>query len=717
MPSNVYCPRKRFPMSLDLDFAGRVHKIRAPAAHSLHAVFEAVANSFDSTEHLGDRARIKVTILQEEAQSLFSKQEKQFVHKGYEIEDNGVGFTDKNMEYFKRSDTTNKIGGKGVGRLLWLKIFDCVSVTSTYEESGCWRKRAFPFSFAKNGVDDSDILPQLLDSGECRTTIRLENPKKDRVPYLVQDATVLAARLLEHFLLYFAILKGPQVRVFSSDNSDGIDVGQLYEETIGDRHKSETINVDGKVFSLHHLFVKPTTTRKNLVRFCARRRVVMADTVSSIVPEVGVSRAVTLQQAYRYHAYVTGDYLDDITNDERSDLRFPTSAPPNEDSEDFEAQPALLVLGDDEPEVEGVTKEALTAELAERIRGHLSEHIAEVRKSKEKQLEDYAHKEQPQFRPFLDIAKKNLERLPARASKRDVEVALYLAKMDGRADLELSVNEIINKVASAEQVLTHRTHLVDKFASEANRQALSALAEYVCTRRAVLDVLKAHLGKHDDRYEYEEFVHDLFFPRHITSDVISVGPLSAGERELENLWLIDERLVFHRLLTSDKPLSTLKKLLVASTTVVADTSDKNDEPDILIFDPALVTTESDSFETLGIVEFKRPGRDDYTLAKNPIQQIIDIARKIRDAKQVQTRTGQIQAISDRVRFYGYAVCDVLGSLRSIIEDTHRMQHTPDGIGYYAFHDNLNLLIEVIPYSKIVSDAERRNAAFFKKLGM
>jgi hypothetical protein len=46
-----------------------------------------------------------------------------------------------------------------------------------------------------------------------------------------------------------------------------------------------------------------------------------------------------------------------------------------------------------------------------------------------------------------------------------------------------------------------------------------------------------------------------------------------------------------------------------------------------------------------------------------------------------------------------------------------MQHTPDGIGYYAFHDKLNLLIEVIPYSKIVSDAERRNAAFFKKLNM
>src|SRR5207245_498301 len=126
-----------------------------------------------------------------------------------------------------------------------------------------------------------------------------------------------------------------------------------------------------------------------------------------------------------------------------------------------------------------------------------------------------------------------------------------------------------------------------------------------------------------------------------TSDSIPVGPLGPGEREIENLWLIDERLVFHRLLTSDKPLSTLKKLLVVDKSVVVDVSEKNDEPDILIFDPALVTAESENFETLGIVEFKRPGRDDYTLAKNPVQQIIDIARKIRDAKQIETRTGQI----------------------------------------------------------------------------
>jgi hypothetical protein len=703
-------------MSLDLDFVGRVRKIRAPASQSLHAVFEAVANSFDATEHLGDDARINVRILLKESTPLLSKQGTEYALTGYEIEDNGVGFNNENTGYFKQSDTTNKVGGKGIGRLLWLKVFDHVTISSTFNEGDRFWRRDFPFSFAKNGVDDDDIVPREVDSGECKTVVRLSAPKRDRLSYLVKEPKVLAARLLEHFLLYFAVLKGPQVRVVSNVDLEGVDVAALYGETIEDRHKAELIEVDGRRFALHHLFVKPTTTRRNLIHFCARRRVVMADPVATVVPEVSVSRAVTVQQSFRYHAYVTGDYLDEIVNDERNDLRFPQTMP-QDDSDDVVSDTPLLVEEDVDSSQDGVTKESLVSELADKIRRHLSEHIADVRRNQEKQLENYAHQVQPQFRPFVDIAKQHLDRLPARPTKRDVEVALYLAKIDGRDELEQSVIEIVKKVGSSQQVAEHKKGLVDRFASEANKQAISALADYVCTRKAVIDVLKANLGTANGNYEYEGVIHDLFFPRHLTSDQIPVGPLGVDGREIENLWLIDERLVFHRLLTSDKPLSTLRKLLVSSVAVIADVSQKNDEPDILVFDPAFVTAESDKFESLAIVEFKRPGRDDYTIAKNPVQQIIEIARKIRDAKQIQMRNGQVQAISDRVRFYGYAICDVLGTLRSVIEDTHRMQHTPDGIGYYAFHDNLNLLIEVIPYSKIISDAERRNAAFFRKLGM
>ncbi len=421
--------------------------------------------------------------------------------------------------------------------------------------------------FAKIGDENLMILLPIPGDLLARNEFRQIGGKwlgLDNTPgrhFLRQDTKSLAAILLEHFLLYFAVLKAQKVTVISSVE-EPVDLSGLYQEMIGDRHKQESLDVGEHTFVLHHLFVKPTTTRKNLVRFCARRRVVESENVSSLIPEVSSNRAVTLQGSYRYHAYVTGAYLDEIVDDERSTLRWPKNRMKDDTDEPEEIQLSLIVSdADEDTGAEGVTKEKCCECVAVKIRDHLKDHISDVRKKRERQLEDFAHQEQPQFRPFVNSAKEKLDRLPARPSKRDIEMALYEAKIDGRADMEKVVDEIVKNVASADQVAQQSKHLMDKFATEVNRQAISALAEYVCTRKAVIDVLKANLAKRTDgKYEYEEVVHDLFFPRHCTSNKFPVGPLGPGEREIENLWLIDERLVFHRLLTSDKPLSTLKKL-------------------------------------------------------------------------------------------------------------------------------------------------------------
>ena len=65
------------------------------------------------------------------------------------------------------------------------------------------------------------------------------------------------------------------------------------------------------------------------------------------------------------------------------------------------------------------------------------------------------------------------------------------------------------------------------------------------------------------------------------------GRLNDRGQDIENLWLVDERLVFHRLLASDKPVSTLRGFLASESTGT------DHEPDIVIFDPAFVTTEGE----------------------------------------------------------------------------------------------------------------------------
>jgi hypothetical protein len=63
------------------------------------------------------------------------------------VEDNGLGLDEKNWDAFTETDTGNKIsiGGKGVGRLLWLDCFQNVSVASTYKVGGGMERRTFDF--------------------------------------------------------------------------------------------------------------------------------------------------------------------------------------------------------------------------------------------------------------------------------------------------------------------------------------------------------------------------------------------------------------------------------------------------------------------------------------------------------------------------------------------------------------------------------------------
>ena len=64
---------------------------------------------------------------------------------GFEIEDNGIGFTDAHRESFDTLYTDRKIaeGGKGFGRFTCLKYFEAVRVKSVYRNGSGLKLRTF----------------------------------------------------------------------------------------------------------------------------------------------------------------------------------------------------------------------------------------------------------------------------------------------------------------------------------------------------------------------------------------------------------------------------------------------------------------------------------------------------------------------------------------------------------------------------------------------
>ena len=97
----------------------------------MQPLFEAVSNAIHSTqsrfrEHVASNGRVIVTVN--------TNRNKAGVWAT--VEDNGVGLDDENWEAFTTTDTDNKIqiGGKGVGRLMWLDCFEDIKVSSLYKD-------------------------------------------------------------------------------------------------------------------------------------------------------------------------------------------------------------------------------------------------------------------------------------------------------------------------------------------------------------------------------------------------------------------------------------------------------------------------------------------------------------------------------------------------------------------------------------------------------
>jgi len=134
--------------SLKSDLVRRIERLPKPVrtGDALLPLFEAISNSIHSVQEryktrVSKRGNIDVTVA------------RPFSHRPLTITvaDNGIGLDDRNFEAFCTTDTDHKInvGGKGVGRLLWLDCFQQIQIESVYQKDDQLRRRSFDFSLKR----------------------------------------------------------------------------------------------------------------------------------------------------------------------------------------------------------------------------------------------------------------------------------------------------------------------------------------------------------------------------------------------------------------------------------------------------------------------------------------------------------------------------------------------------------------------------------------
>ena len=661
--------------SFSSNLKGKVRNFPLPKDRPLVPLYEAIVNSINAIDERRNKGDIFSGLIEIEVfrDNTFFLSPDETMVIGFRIIDNGIGFDEANMKSFMEADSDYKldIGGKGVGRFSWLKAFSNASIKSTYKVDDSYVTREFVFTV--NNTEIEDIVTD-SDNEEYRTEVCLNSYIKDYGKNVPKQLDTIAARIIHHCFAYFLRTDCPSIYIFDKDNR--IHLNKRFTDIVKtDANKMEFF-VGNQLFQLLNIKITDRFfSERNRLFLCANERLVYSRELEKTI--VNLDSDIFKREGFWYIGILTSDYLDN--NVDMNRLSFDISA---ESSPLFPENPGL-------DEIERATRE--------KICEFLNDYLSRIETEKQERINHYTTEIAPQYRHLTHYVPEKIRALKPGISDKELDDSLYAIKREFENKTKAECKDLLKKldegIISSDEYQLLFQDTIEKV-SDVNR---AALADYVIHRRIILDLFDKGLKMLDDgKFNLEKYIHQLIYPMRTTSDELPY--------ENHNLWLLDEKLSFCHFISSDKPFNN---------------SNNDSRTDIMFLDSPIVVADDRNvgiaFNSIMIIELKRPMRNDYTMSDNPITQLIDYVKKIKNGGVKDSRGREIH-VTENTQFFLYALCDITSSLDSIIESMNYTK-TSDGLGAYYYHSNLHAYIEVMSFDKVRNDSEKRNRILFEKLGI
>lgn len=661
--------------SLRPNLVKRIDRLPKPknVAAAMQPLFEAISNAIHSVqgrfqETVSANGKIHITVATNRSKdNVWAK-----------VEDNGLGLDENNWEAFTETDTGNKIsiGGKGVGRLLWLDCFQKVSVVSTYKTDSGMERRSFDFVLNQDDQIQNEKVEAVAATESPSFFVRFEGLRDNG--YLSnfpgRDSFVFQ-HLTSHFLPTFIGKKCPQISVYVGDET------RHYPAEIDNivHRKQADIRLETEDYGLLLLTLmecdKVASADLNghhFVHFIAHDRTVQSQSIDG---KLGLKYFGNDGDRV-FHAILTGEFLDKNVNQERTAFMF----------ED-------VVL-------DRIINDVCTSHIEEFLKAPLEKLGGEQRKKIEQITESYP-----------SVAFGNTDELQAKIPSGELkEDAIYghLARERFRRDQRQAekIRSVLSRLRGGEaDAATFAATIVEagKAIEDAEQRSL---AEYIVRRKVVLDFIEILLEKvrddtRDSSYQREDVLHSFICPLRVNTiadDTRKVEPASSHD-----LWIIDERLTFAQYFSSDVEFSALSQAV-----------ENDDRPDVLIFDYVHGLRQTEEPSKVLLVEFKRPGRTNYADNENPQTQVERYVRQLQAGNLKDVKGRPIKLDSHTV-FHCFVVADIVGKLD---DWTYTWQRTADGRGrLYQPRNGFQGSIELIGWDALLGDARARNQAFFDRAGI
>lgn len=622
-------------------------------------IFEAVSNSIHSIieKHGGANAathgRIVVTVTDTIDLEDFE----------VSVADNGSGLDKNNMKAFLTPFTGNKLrkNGKGFGRFIAFKVFEDIEYESKLDDSDV----TYRFRF---DVYQKEELTRLRGSRTfpfhhgCKVTYS-EIRSAYSNSWRNLDEKAFLDQITQNFLTYLVDGSMPQTEVIFNGRSTDLRSHFLSVFQHEESHDF-TVELEGENWSFK-LDVSRVNRgapfeRHSLIFFADNR---ILGRGRSIEGKLG--RAFFEDQNGREYvvvASVSGDYLDRHANTDRTFLEAA-----EDDVKAIVDAACDLIL-----KTEKDQNELIKVEQRDDVVQLLQTH--------------------PLLR--FGLAGKTVEQYVSHKPNSWTKERFVSDLAVQRLRAERRWDSYLQETISDEELFKQRK---DELLAQVSDTYRDALSEYVVHRRAVLEVAD-RLRKFGDggKMSPEDAVHQLIFPRNTDTTVTKYYQ--------HNLWLLDERLSFVSYASSDRTLHGGRR------------SPGDKVIDIGFFDEIFVAG-GDGTSAVLVVEFKRPGRDDYRFGVNgsdPIKQVNDTVQQIRIRGSFVTKDGATITVSPTTQITAYVIADLEPSLRELAK-VYDFKTSWDSKTLFNYHETYKVYCEVFGYDKLLEDAKRRNSPFFDVL--
>lgn len=496
------------------------------------------------------------------------------------IIDNGVGFNNENYNSFckYRTEFKKDIGGKGVGRFIFLKLYENVRFKSLLLKEHEAREFQFNVEFDTDNLKKSasNVDKNLTEISLSSLMPQYLNPERTIDRRINLDLEAIREKVLLNLIptLFFYKKSGKSITIefvdLTTEQKTSInneDIPNFKENTF------QAKNRDGMAFDFRLNYLIDKIEGKLHANYCANNRTVCEFSDKDL--------KITLPSGYSGFFLVESDYFDAHVNTNRND---------------FDIYPVRVDI------FSSLSWEMINAPLKSKISEIVKAGIPETEAINKAKLVDIQD-ERPYLTNYIE--------------EEDIDMAGFL---DKKHIIEKAKKRFDN---AKEKLLASsgKESYTDEELKEAIMITQNELISYINDRVQVIERLKTLVDKQE---RVESIIHNLFMEKHTDSEYFSVG--------VNNLWLLDDRFTTYSYAASDKRIFDVLSSIGENFT---DIENGNDKPDLSIFfsnDP----NNSGKLKSvlIELKPFEYSTKSDRKKFQG-IQQLIDYVKAFKDKEKIE----------------------------------------------------------------------------------